>query len=531
MQLADLEKKISANRKYKLAEAANLVSPVMSAYLFYCFVRVRRRAETKDTVGGLCRDLTGAEVLEIVRQANSKPQEACREVVGQESGNTPKPPAKPDLPPLDVNRRRNQHGVPPQASDRPPGKPAASPDDGDSVVVKGAPWAWRIFDRPHAPRGCSPATLEYLGRAGKVFAQLPDRTWYIRRHSEVAAHVRPSDGLSYIWHLLWRGRPVETSELIGADTSFSVDDEELEPYNAFSGGGWRVTQLFDEEKEYDKVCKRFARAISAIEKINPELGRYFQLAIQRPSENTEGWLLHDPEPSEWILEAEAPGTDAAMHKLGDSWLLRWGDTECSVPNDRIGIEYVARILQWPHTGVPCCLLRDPNMADTLAAYPDVRSVVPILKKYVRRQDCQVTSKHDTYSAQAVIARLISAVERKAAEATLDGRMGDAAEITNACETLKAAVECRKTRERLIPQMDNLNAQGRTQIKKNLDSAIEFLRGRGAQLVAEHLVEHLETGEVCFYSGSLNWEIQGLRPFPDVGCLAVERLFGVRHLFF
>jgi hypothetical protein len=132
---------------------------------------------------------------------------------------------------------------------------------------------------------------------------------------------------------------------------------------------------------------------------------------------------------------------------------------------------------------------------------------------------------------AIVAQLIAALDRKAAEAVLDGRSADADEITTAGTKLKAALESRRERERVVPLMDELNAQGRTQVKKNLDSAIDFLSSNGAPQIAEHLARHLETGEVCFYSGSLNWDIRGLSPFPCIESLAAERAFGVRSFSF
>jgi hypothetical protein len=520
MQFADLIKAISINRKYKLAEAVNLVSPVMNKYLFYSLVRVKRRAEKTRTAGGLGGDMTGAELVEIIREAEH-PAGGNRSAGGPRYVPAAVQPPTPDL---------SLVPKPAKLPTKPADAPAVfiSPKPARSDESEAAPrWAWQVFDMGRRPRECSPSTIEYLGRASKVFVQLSNDRWYIKRHDDIAASVKPLEGLGYIWRLLFHHRPVETRELIGADTSFSVPDDEDDPYATFGTSGWNVTHLFDEEKEYDRISKCFERAIRAISKANSELGHYFQLVIQRPSENGEGWLIHDQEPDEWILEANLTGTDAAMHKLGDSWLLRWSDCERRIPNERIGIEYVARILEWPFTGVPCCLLRDPKLADMLVTHLDFPAVVATLRKHVQRQDLQSRNPEERNSTQPMLARFFAALDRKVAEALLDGRVTDASELATACSQLKKAFESHRERERLIPLMDELNAQGRTQVKKNLDSAIDFLSSQGPPQMAEHLSRYLETGEVCWYSGPLNWEVRGLRPFPCVGTLAVERLFGIR----
>jgi len=382
-------------------------------------------------------------------------------------------------------------------------------------------WVKRIWDLTDRPRKCPQSLLNQLGRSQKVFAKLPNGKWYIKRQDSIAPSVKPLRGVGYIWDLLERDGPIETSEFIGAGTwgSFELDDD-ITPYTEFGKTGWGITRLFDEQKEYDNLCKHFDRAIEAIGKICPELGRYFKLVIERPSTNGEGWILHDHDPDKWILHAEAEGTDAAMHKAGDSWLLRWFDSEYRVPNERIGIEYAARILAEPQTGIPCCLLRDSSMADGLAASPDITSLGPILWRRISRKEYRCSK------AQSPIERVVDVLNRKSAEAMLDGRFADSADLSHASAKIQSAMESLGARQRLLLQIDEKNVRERTHVKKNLDSAIDFLRNAGAKPMADHLSQYLDTGEVCHYSGALMWDIQGLTPFPSMFRISQERAYGV-----
>jgi hypothetical protein len=513
MNLNELLKEISPERVYKLAEAARIVSAAMPPYLFHALVRTKFKAD-KSTRSGACRDLTGAELLEIVQRALDQGK------TGLSQGDR-KRPTQSSPQTLDARVISKRLEVWTRAIDPPPvlaNSEVPAVENGEHVIPH---WVARIWDLTDKPRKCPQSLLNQLGRSQKIFAELPDGKWYIKRQDSVAPSVKPLRGLGYIWDLLSRGKPIETSEFIGAWTGTSIEtDDEITPYTEFGKSGWGITRLFDEQKEYDNLCKHFDRAIEAIGKACPELGRYFTLAIQRPSMNGEGWILHDHDPGEWILHAETDGSDAAMHKVGDEWLLRWLDAEYRVPNERIGLEYAARILAEPQTGVPCCLLRESGMADALAAYPDIKSIRPILKKHIRLEDCR-SSK-----AKPGVARVVDVLNRKSAEALLDGRFTDSADLSLASTRLQSAIEYLGTSQRLLLQIDEKNVRERTQVKKNLDSAIDFLRNAGVKPMADHLAQHLETGEVCHYSGALTWDIQGLSPFPCIFRISQERAYGV-----
>jgi len=510
MDLNELLKEISPKRVYKLAEAARLASAAMPAYLFHALVRTKFKAE-KNRRSGACRDLNGTELLEIIHRALD--QEKTGKPQGDQEGPTQLSPTT-----LDAREVSKRLEVWTRAASPPP---VLLHSEVSAIKDEPAPprWVTRIWDLTSRLRECPQSLLNQLGRSQKVFAELPDGKWYIKRQDSIAPSVKPLRGLSYIWDLLSRDRPMETSELIGASTDSAMDDE-ITPYTEFGTSGWSITRLFDEQKEYDKLCKHFDRGIEAIGKACPELGRYFTLAIQRPSMNGEGWTFHDHDPCEWVLHAEvACSTDAAMHKIGDSWLLRWFDREFRFPNERIGIEYAARILAEPQTGVPCCLLRDSSMADALVTCPDIQSLLPMLKRHIRRED------YRTSKAKSGLARVVDVLNRKSAEALLDGRIADSVDLSHASTRIQSSIEYSKTRRRLLLQIDERNVRERTQVKKNLDSAIDFLRNTSARPMADHLSQYLETGEICHYSGALTWNILGLTPFPCMFRISQERAYG------
>lgn len=508
IDISELANKISSKRIYKLVEAARLVSAVMPAYLFHALVRTKFKAEGNHS-SGACRDLTGAELLEIVYRARDHAR-AGTHLEGQKTDRR-SPSGRPN---------RDVINDAWKAWSRAPTEPPSlveSETESETVIPH---WVDRVWELTHRQRECRPSLLDQLSRHQRVFAELPNGKWYIKHQNLLAPSVKPLQGLKYIWDLLTQRRPVETCELIGAWTYSSFEDDEITPYTEFGKSGWSVTRLFDEQKEYDKVCKHFDRAIEVIGKTCPELGRYFQLVIQRPSMNGEGWLVHDHSPGEWVLHATTDGTDAGMYKIGDAWLLRWFDTECKVPNERIGLEYAARIVAESRTGVPCCLLRDSGMADALAAYPDIQSISHIFKKHVQRKDCFPAE------GKSGLARVVDVLEHKRAEAFLEGRISDSADLSFASGRVKSLVEYLRTRPRLLSQIDQMNIHGRTQVKKNLDSAIDFLAENGAKEIAEHFAQYVETGEICHYSGALSWDVRGLDRFPCIFRLACDRAFGL-----
>jgi hypothetical protein len=269
----------------------------MSGFLFYTIVRTKFRVE-KNYVGGVCRELTGAELLEIVRETLEKPTAS---------------PVEDKKALLTVWPEPLMEGA---ERWRPPEKRQPDKETKSTVLTCSEPlnpyaaaplWARRIIEMPLTRRKNAPWILDYLKRCPKVFAELSDGAWYIKRQGQVAACVKPALGLQYMWMLLVKDRPVETSELIGAGYSFAYDDDDG-PYQAFGKSGWEVTWLFDEEKEYDRIYQSFSRAIRAIGKVNAELGCYFQLALQKPTENGEGWILQDHDPETWVLPGFGPRT-------------------------------------------------------------------------------------------------------------------------------------------------------------------------------------------------------------------------------
>src|SRR5262249_55809380 len=160
-----------------------------------------------------------------------------------------------------------------------------------------------------------------------------------------APSVKALRGLKHLHRLLATMPPVETTELLFiCINEITYDDEdEPDPYSEF-GKNWNVTRLLDEEEDDDKLCKEMDRAIAGIGKACSELGRYFHLVVQRPAINGEGWLIEDKDPGDWVLDATPDHADASMSKVGDTWHLRWFEGTYSVRNERVGLEYAARIL-------------------------------------------------------------------------------------------------------------------------------------------------------------------------------------------
>ena len=143
----------------------------------------------------------------------------------------------------------------------------------------------------------------------------------------------------------------------------------------------------------------------------------------------------------------------------------------------------------------------------------------IVLRLGRREDYRASK------AKSGLARVVDILNRKSAEALLDGRIADSLDLSHASTRIQSSIEYSKTRQRLLLQIDERNVRERTQVKKNLDSAIDFLRNMGARPMADHLSQYLETGEICHYSGALTWDIHGLTPFPCMFRISQERAYG------
>jgi hypothetical protein len=82
---------------------------------------------------------------------------------------------------------------------------------------------------------------------------------------------------------------------------------------------------------------------------------------------------------------------------------------------------------------------------------------------------------------------------------------------------------------LLEQIETVSQQARPAVSMGLKRLREKLMKMPRHWttpydeLARHIKEHVYTGKVCRYTGSLHWKVEGLEPLPDPVELAIDHL--------
>lgn len=311
----------------------------------------------------------------------------------------------------------------------------------------------------------------------------------------------------------------------------------------------------------DAVRKDIDNALKAIARANGDLGRYFKRCIKRPAwvldhQGRSGWLFFDEnsDGTPWdvspipLTEAEA---DAVMKKTASGWVLKWKDSSVEIFDDLKGLDYLARILKSGHSGIPCCLLRQVEVARSLllpkfrifGSYspgrydeslgewidePGEESAENSRTQIIRPNS--ILTRHGVnpglfkLTLAGVMRLWYDMAYRRADAYTEKGRHADYLELELIVYKLQEGINYIKRRLDIIPDIAKMNDQDYSSVSHAVGTAIDAI-SRKLPAMAEYLGKRVRRGRVCWHRRDKTlWFISGIGSFPLVQTLAEDAFY-------